>query len=246
MSTKSSIQVGFFMAFVGLGTGGTSLAHEVVGVQSYYACQLTRARAFLRSPNPGAGNRDYPLAVVDPAGSPTGEHIVVITIQNASDFDARLTALGFAWSSDGGSFDLVQLYRGYNDLTANNAGVRTGTIAPNDYAVVSAFTLVQAPNVELSVRPGIQGVPGFPDTNLSFALATGNTFSGGRPTGGLATDGTRHQIAFKGVLPAGANGSPDIEELLNRSYVRFRQVGADSDGAETGIWRNLLPPATCP
>jgi hypothetical protein len=99
--------------------------------------------------------------------------------------------------------------------------------------------------VEFSVRLSVRGVPGFPHTSLDFALVTGNTFSGGEPEAGLANDNTRHQIAFKTTLPNGS-GLPLIETLLNDSYVRFRHVGLDAEGSETGIWRNLLPAVSCP
>lgn len=245
MTIKTAIPTALCVASIGLWTGGESLAHEVVGVPSFHACQPSRARAFLRSPNPGAGNRDYPLAVLDAAGTPTGEHVVVISVQNSSEFDARVTAVGFAWPG-AGAFELVQPYRAYNDLTINNAGVRTGTIGPNDYAVASSLLIGQPHgDVELSVRHDVHGVPGFPHTTLNFALVTGQTFAGGRPAYGLATDTVRHVIAFKGVLPAGGIGSRDIEGLLDDAYVRFRQVGAPGEGSETGIWRNLLPPVSC-
>ena len=247
MTIKSAIHATIGVVFIGLWGGGDSLAHEVVGVQSYYTCRPTLARAFLRSPNPGAGNQDYPLAVLDASGNPTGEHIVVISVQNSSDFDARVTAVGFAWPEAAGAFELVRLHRRYNELTTNNAGVRAGTIGPNDYTVVPSFVITQSPgDVELSVRQDVHGVPGFPHTTLAFALVTGNTFSGGQPGAGLAPDAVRHELAFKGVLPTGVTGLLDIEGLLNDSYVRFRQVGWDGEGSETGIWRNLLPPVSCP
>ena len=94
-----------------LGLAAVPRAHEVQGVQSSYACQRDEAVAFLRSPNPGANNRDFPLEVVDVFGNPTGEHLVVITLENASAFDARVTAVGFAWGT-AGPFKLVELHRG--------------------------------------------------------------------------------------------------------------------------------------
>jgi len=245
MTFKSVLQVTFGVALTLVCASTESLAHEVLGVQSYYSCQPTVARAFLRSPNPGTGNRDYPLVVIDANGDPTGEYIVVITLQNQSDFDARMTAVGFAWAEASG-FELVQLNRAYNELTTNVSGTRTGTIGPHDYAVAPSFTISQSQgNVEFSIREDIRGVPGFPHTALSFALVTGNTFSGGKPDDGLATDVIRHQIAIKGVLPI-ATGLSQIEELLNAAYVRFRQVGWNGEGSDTGIWRNLLPPVSCP
>lgn len=69
---------------------------------------------------------------------------------------------------------------------------------------------------------------------------------GGQPADGLASDLVRHVIAIKGILPPSAQGVPDIEELLNFSYVRFRQVGLFGDEADTGIWRELLPSISCP
>jgi hypothetical protein len=234
------------VALIVSGTTGL-LAHEINGVQSYYACQPTRARAFLRSPNPGAGNQDYPLVVLDRAGNPTGERIVVITVQNASDLDARLTAVGFAWAGAAGTFELVELFRSYNQLTTNVGGVRTGTIGPNDYAVVPSTVISQSHGlVEFSVRQDVQGIPLFPLTRLNVALVTGLTFAGGQPAGGLASDGVRHVIAIKGFLPPPAQGVPDIEGLLNFSYVRFRQIGLFGDEADTGIWRELLPSISCP
>jgi hypothetical protein len=238
------------LSSVGLIVSATAgaVAHEIVGVQSHYTCQPELARAFLRSPNPGAGNQDYPLVVVDGAGNPTGEHIIVMTAQNASDFDARVMALGFAWEADRRSFALVELFRTYNQLTTNVNGVRTGTIGPSDYAVVPAVVFGQAHgDVAFSVGRAVGGVPGFPHTTLTLALVTGNTFAGGKPSDGLAPDAVRHVLAVKGVvpLPAGATGVPDIEGLLDASYVRFRQVGSEEDGSDTGIWRNLLPPVSC-
>jgi hypothetical protein len=241
---KSTVQATLGIVCLVLWTGSDSFAHEVLGVSSYYACQPTRARAFLRSPNPGAGNQDYPLTIVDAAGNPTGEHVVVITLQNSSDFDARVTAVGFAWPGVTSGFELVQLHRAYNELTTNTAGVRTGSVGPNDYALVPSLAIAQSHgDVNLSVRDDVRGVPGFPHTTLDFALVTGNSFSGGQPAKGLANDMIRYQVAFKGVLPS---GSLDIESLLNDVYVRFRQVGSDGEGAETGIWRSLLPPVVCP
>ena len=245
MNFKSVLQTTFGMALILLSGSAESLAHEVLGVQSHYSCQPTLARAFLRSPNPGAGNRDYPLVVIDAVGNPTGEYIVVITLDNQSEFDARMTAVGFAWPEASG-FELVQLSRPYNNLTTNDNGTRTGTIGPSDYAVAPSFTISQPQGeVEFSIRENVHGVPGFPQTVLSFALVTGNTFSGGKPDEGLANDRSRHQIAIKGVLPT-VTGLPQIEELLNAAYVRFRQVGWNGEGSDVGIWRNLLPPVACP
>jgi hypothetical protein len=237
--------VTFGVALTLLSGGRQAAAHEIVGVQSYNRCQPTLARAFLRSPNPGTGNRDYPLVVIDASGDPTGEYVVVMTLQNQSDFDARATAVGFAWPEPASRFDLIQLYRPYNELTTNTNGTRTGAIGPNDYAVVPSFTISQSQNdMAFSTDRNVHGVPGFPHTVLSFALVTGRTFSGGNPNEGLASDAVRHQIAFKGMLSTGA-GLPQIEDLLNDAYVRFRRVGVDGEGSETGIWRNLLPPISC-
>lgn len=227
-----------------IAAAGDSLAHEIVGVTSYSACRRTQATAFLRSPNPGALNQDHPLQVVDAAGTPTGEHIVVLSVQNASDFDARVTAMGFAWGGQAGGFELVELFRTYNQLTINNGGVRRGTIGPLDYRVVPSVTIPQSPSVVLSIRHGIHGVPAFPHTSLTMALVTGNTFAGGEPRAGLGNDGLRHVIAFKGILPAG--GADHIETLLDDSYVRFRQVGVDGEGSETGILLKHLPSISCP
>lgn len=240
------------------GLAAVPRAHEVQGVQSYYACQRDEAVAFLRSPNPGASNRDFPLAVVDESGNPTGEHIVVITLENASAFDARVTSAGFAWGS-AGPFKLVEMHHGYNQLTnaqvvvvnGRPITVRTGAIGPASYDAVSSVAMGPSQaDVTFSISNGIHGVPGFPHTVLSFALVTGETFPGGKSTAGLATDKIRHQIAFKGVLPRRAPPDDqtllDIEELLNHVYVRFRQVAPNGIRSETGIWRNLLPAIPCP
>jgi len=227
----------------------TAAGHEIVGVQSYYTCQANLARAFLRSPNPGAGNVDYPLVVVDAGGNPTGEDIMVMTIQNASSFDARVTSIGFDFPGDLGGYEFVQLHKSYNDLTTNAGGVRTGTAGPGDYTELESVSIGQSHgDVRFSIREDIHGVPGFPHTGLDFALATGKTFAGGRPGEGLATDSIRHLVAVKGFLPADPDTGSllEIEGLLNSSYVRFRQVGPNGDDNETGIWRNLLPPISCP
>lgn len=222
-----------------------SIAHEIVGVTSYFACQSMQARAFLRSPNPGPGNQDFPLVVLDSTGAATGEQIVVLSLENASSLAALVTAVGFAWPGESGGFQLVQLHSTYNELTTNNGGVRTGTIGPDDYTVLPSLVIAPAQGgVELSIRENVRGIPGFPHTTLDFAIVTDDTFSGGRPDAGLATDATRHVIAFKGRLPVAA-GSADIEGLLNDAHVRFRRVGPDGEGAETGIWRMLLPAVTC-
>lgn len=241
-----------------LGLAAVPRAHEVQGVQSYYACQSGDAVAFLRSPNPGAGFRDFPLEVVNEFGNPTGEHIVVITLQNSSAFDARVTAVGFAWGATG-PFKPIELHQAYNDLTTaqvvlvNNRPitVRTGRIGPGYYDVVPSVSMVPSQaDVTFSISNQIHGVPGFPHTVLSFALVTGETFPGGNPGAGLDADTIRHQIAFKGVLPRRA--PPDdptllnIEELLDHVYVRFRRVGPKGDRSETGIWKNLLPAIACP
>ena len=96
MVTRRVVRVVFALALI-VSFSRLTAAHEIVGVQSYYRCQLTQARAFIRSPNPGPTNHDYPLVVVDGNGQPTGEYLVVMTLQNQSDFDARVTAVGFAW-----------------------------------------------------------------------------------------------------------------------------------------------------
>lgn len=246
MTIRSAVRATLGVALILSGTGTESLAHEIAGVQSYYACKPTLARAFLRSPNPGAGREDYPLRVLDTNGTPTGEHIVVITVENASAFDARVTAAGFTWPFETGPIELVQLNRSYNELTLDDKGVRTGSVRPEDYAVVPAIAISQSHgDVEFSIRQDVHGVPGFPHTLLNFALVTGNTFAGGKPGDGLATDAVRHVIAVK-VMAQNVSGLPNIEALLDSAYVRFRQVGFDGDGSETGIWRNLLPTVSCP
>ena len=227
----------------------TAAGHEIVGVQSYYTCQANFARAFLRSPSPGAGNVDYPLVVVDAGGNPTGEHLMVMTIQNASSFDARVTAIGFSFPGDLEGYELVQLHKSYNDLTTNAGGVRTGTAGPGDYTELESVSIRQSHgDVQFSIREDIHGVPGFPHTGLDFALVTGKTFAGGKPGEGLAADSIRHLVATKGFLPVDPDTGNllEIEGLLNYSYARFRQVGPSGDGNETGVWRNLLPPISCP
>ena len=245
MTVRPIVRAALAIGCLVLSTAAPSFAHELVGVQSYQGCQLTQARAFLRSPNPGTGRQDFPLVVLNSAGNPTGEFLIVITVQNSSDFDARVTALGFDWPGNAGKFELVQLHRTYNALTTDNAGVRTGTIRPEDYTVVPSIAVTQAQgDVQFALRDNVRGVPGFPGASLDVALVTGNTFSGGKPSDGLATDAFRYQLAFKGVLPAGSRDD-DIEVLLNDSFVRFRNVGPVGDGSETGIWRNLLAPLSC-
>lgn len=243
MTIKSTVLALSAIAVAIASTGRPLLAHEIIGVQSYYTCQLAQARAFLRSPNPGAANQDFPLTVIDAGGQPTGEQIVVFTLENASTFDGRVTAVGFAWGPDAAGLELVRLNRAYNDLTTSVGGIRRGTIGPADYAPVASVGFSQPQGiVEFTVRQDVNGVPGFPHTRLSAAIVTGKTFSGGQPSDGLATDSIRHLVAMKGVVPAGLH----IEQLLNDAYVRFRQVGANEDGSETGVYRNLLPPILCP
>jgi hypothetical protein len=230
-------------------TAGAAWGHEIVGVQSYYACQANLARAFLRSPNPGAGNVDYPLVVVDADGNPTGEYIMVMSMQNVSSFDARVTSVGFDFPGEFDGYELVQLHHSYNELTTNVGGVRTGTAGPEDYTAVQSASVSQPQgDVQFSIREAIHGVPGFPHTELDVALVTGKRFAGGQPSEGLAPDAIRHVVALKGFLPVdmGTGSVLEIEGLLNYSYVRFRQVGPNGDGDETGIWRNLLPAISCP
>lgn len=246
MTIKSVLYASLGVAFVAWSAGHEALAHEITGVQSYYACHASQATAFVRSPNPGSGNQDYPLVVLDERGRPTGEHIVVITLQNSSDFDARVTSLGFAWTGESGDFQLVQLGRTYNQLTNSTAGGRRGSAGPADYTVMrSIVSPSPIGDVEFAIRNDVHGVPGFPHTTLDFALVTGQTFSGGKPSDGLANDRLRHEIAFKGVLPKTVAAS-HIEDLLNDAYVRFRLVGSTGDGSDTGIFKSQLPPISCP
>jgi hypothetical protein len=86
---------------------------------------------------------------------------------------------------------------------------------------------------------GAGQIPGFPLVTLDFALLTGRTFASGNPQDGLPPSTTPTQVCISGPFPrdpADPSLFMTIETLLNYSFVRFKNVGANGEFSDVGVW----------
>ena len=131
------------------------------------------------------------------------------TIVNTSQFDARITGIGFDLPPGGNASP-----SGLNVFTGNVVFAPAGV----------NFTFTDA---------GLGNVPQFDDAVLDFAFITGNNFAGGNPNEGLPPGIDPGDEASFVISGAGFAGMTE-EEICNAVYVRFQRVGADGEGSDVG------------
>jgi hypothetical protein len=104
---------------------------------------------------------------------------------------------------------------------------------------LSGFALVSPVGAGFELENEVGQVPEFPLATLDFALLTGRTFASGNPRDGLAPSTTPTQVCVSGPFPCDPSDPSlfvPIETLLNDSFVRFKNVGANGDLSDVGVW----------
>ena len=131
------------------------------------------------------------------------------TIVNTSQFDARITGIGFDLPPGG---------------NASPSGLNgfTGNVTFQPAGVGFAFT-----------DAGLGNVPQFDDAVLDFGFITGANFAGGDPNDGLPPGIDPGDEATFVISGAGFAGMTE-EQICNAVYVRFQQVGPDGEGSDVG------------
>ena len=99
---------------------------------------------------------------------------------------------------------------------------------------LTGFTLVSPTDSDFRLIEQVTQVPSLPDSTLDFALVTGRTFGGGRPTSGLAPSPTLTIFCVSGPFPQDI----PIERLLDRGVLRVQRVGLDGELGDVAVWEN--------
>jgi hypothetical protein len=104
---------------------------------------------------------------------------------------------------------------------------------------LSGFALVSPVGAGFDLESEVGQIPGFPLVRLDFALLTGRTFASGNPQDGLPPSTTPTGVCISGPFPrdpADPSLFMTIETLLNYSFVRFKNVGANGEFSDVGVW----------
>ena len=131
------------------------------------------------------------------------------TIVNTSQFDARITGIGFDLPPGGNASP-----SGLNGFTGNVTFQPAGV----------GFSFTDA---------GLGNVPQFDDAVLDFGFITGSNFAGGDPNDGLPPGIDPGDEATFVISGAGFAGMTE-EQICNAVYVRFQRVGRDGEGSDVG------------
>lgn len=140
------------------------------------------------------------------------------TINNTSQFDARITGIGFDLPPVGNASP-----SGLNGFTGNVTFEPAGV----------NFVFSDA---------ALGNVPQFNSVVLDFGFITGNSgnFSGGSPNDGLPPGINVGQEATFVVSGAAFAGFTE-EQICNAIYVRFQRVGANGEGSDVGTPGTPIP-----
>lgn len=135
---------------------------------------------------------------------------LTLTVINTSQFDARITGIGF---------DLPPIGNG------SPSGINgfTGNVTFQPAGVDFEFSDADLGNV-----------PQFGNAVLDFGFITGSNFSGGNPNDGLPPGIDPGDEATFVISGAGFAGLTE-EQICNAVFVRFQRVGADGQGSDVGV-----------
>ncbi len=138
------------------------------------------------------------------------------TITNTSQFDARITGIGFDLPPAG-------------NASASGLNGFTGNVIFQPAGVDFVFSDADLGNV-----------PQFDNAVLDFGFITGSNFAGGNPNDGLPPGidpGDEATFVISGAAFAGFTE----EQICNAIYVRFQRVGADGEGSDVGTPGTPVP-----
>jgi len=145
------------------------------------------------------------------------------TVHNTSQFDARITGIGFDLPPGGNASS-----SGLNGFTGNVSYQPTGV----------GFSFTDA---------NLGNVPQFDSAVLDFAFITGSNFAGGNPNDGLPPGIDPGDEATFVISGAGFAGLTE-EQICNAIFVRFQNVpltAPGGQGSDVGTSNNPVPePAT--
>ena len=138
------------------------------------------------------------------------------TIYNTSQFDARITGIGFDLPPGG-------------NASASGLNGFTGNVAFQPAGVGFVFS-----------DAALGNVPQFDNAVLDFGFITGSNFAGGSPNDGLPPGidpGDEASFVVSGAAFAGFTE----EQICNAIFVRFQRVGADGEGSDVGTPGTPVP-----
>ena len=143
-----------------------------------------------------------------------GTNQFTFTITNTSQFDARITGIGFDLAS--------------GDFTNNTSSGLNGFAGTS----VVGFTFRDT---------ALGNVPQFDNAVLDFGFTTGASanFNGGTPDDGVAPGGIR---TFSVISTIFAGMSE--EDICEAIFVRFQRVGANGQGSDVGTPSSIPEPAS--
>ena len=103
---------------------------------------------------------------------------------------------------------------------------------------LTGFTLISPPDSDFHLIEQVSNVPELRDETLDFALVTGRTFAGGRPSAGLPPSSSLTTFCVSGPF----SQTTPIERILDFGVLRFQQVSVDGEGdGDIAVWENRLP-----
>jgi hypothetical protein len=141
------------------------------------------------------------------------------TVHNTSQYDARITGIGFDLPPGGNASS-----SGLNGFTGNVPYQPTGV----------GFSFTDA---------NLGNVPQFDSAVLDFAFITGSNFAGGNPNDGLPPGIDPGDEATFVISGAGFAGLTE-EQICNAIFVRFQRVGADGQLSDVGVPTHAPEPMT--
>ena len=144
---------------------------------------------------------------------------LTFTVRNTSQFDARITGIGF---------DLPPAGNG----SPSGLNGFTGNVTFQPAGVGFAFSDADLGNV-----------PQFNSTVLDFGFITGSNFAGGNPNDGLPPGIDPGDEATFVVSGAGFAGMTE-GQICNAIFVRFQRVGANGQLSDVGVPTNTPEPMT--
>ena len=144
---------------------------------------------------------------------------LTFTVRNTSQFDARITGIGFDLPPAG---------------NASPSGLNgfAGNVTFQPAGVGFAFSDANLGNV-----------PQFNSAVLDFGFITGNNFAGGNPNDGLPPGIDPGDEATFVVSGAGFAGMTE-EQICNAIFVRFQRVGANGELSDVGVPTHTPEPMT--
>jgi hypothetical protein len=135
---------------------------------------------------------------------------LTFTVRNTSQFDARITGIGFDLPPGG-------------NASASGLNGFTGNVTFQPAGVGFSFT-----------DTALGNVPQFNSAVLDFAFITGSNFAGGNPNDGLPPGIDPGDEATFVVSGAGFAGMTE-EQICNAIFVRFQRVGANGELSDVGV-----------